>query len=424
MSTARPSPRRVPRLAHWQRNLIGLCVAQLVTLIGFSTYLPLIPYYVMELGVGTEEQARAWQAGFDSSSAFAMMISAPIWGALADRYGRRVMLLRATAAGAALAFCFSLATSPTQLVVIRTLQGVFCGTVGASMTLVATETPEEHLGFALGVMQMIQFAGTAVGPLVGGVTADLFGYRTVFPLAASLIAIALVLILVVVRERHFEPVQREPRDARGEPPLRERVKALLKAFAGPAAIMILILGALRFAMMVLSPVLALYVKSLEPDAENIATLAGATFSAAAITSALAALWIGRQGDRFGQRRVLLVCVVMMAVLYVPQAWVHRAWQLLILRAVLGIFMGGSMPTANALMARNVDPARRGTMFGVSSSVQAGGRALGPIVGAAVANAWGTASVFYVTGAFFGVIALMLGALVKPTHADEPSAHPL
>ena len=164
-------------MSRWKRNLIVLCFAQSITLLGFSAYLPFIPYFVQDLGVRDYARATAWMAFFDSGSALAMMVFAPIWGTLADRYGRKLMLVRATAAGAVLAFLMGLARSPLQLIILRILQGAFCGTVSAANTLVATESPEETLGQWLGIMQTTQFVGQAAGPLMGGLLADVRGMQ-------------------------------------------------------------------------------------------------------------------------------------------------------------------------------------------------------------------------------------------------------
>jgi len=394
----------------WKRNLIFLCIAQLLTLIGFSTYLPLIPYYVQEIGAGTYAEAMAIMAYFDSGGALSMALAAPLWGSLADRHGRKLMLIRATLAGSVLAFLMGLVTSPAQLIIIRILQGFFCGTVAAANTLVATETPEEHLGKSLGVMQTTQFVGHATGPLVGGVLADAFGYRAIFPIASVMMAIALVTLLLFVREKRFVPAPKETRKAAPQFTLRQRMAGLATR---NTAVLMLALASNSFGIAVLSPVLSLYIKSLNTDPERLATLAGAVVSISALTSSISALGLGTLADKVGQRMVLLVCVIAVALIFVPQAMVTNVTQLLVLRALQGVCMGGIMPTANALLARSVSPSRRGITFGMASSAQAGGRALGPILGASVANAWGMNSAFLVTAGVFGAISVLVATMVHP-----------
>ena len=393
-------------MPRWKRNAIILCLAQLLTLTGFSSYFSFIPFYIQELGVSDYQEVLSWLATFSSGAAVAMMFSAPLWGSLADRYGRKMMLIRATAAGAILAFLMGLAQSPLQLVILRILQGAFCGTVSASLTMVTTETPEEHLGMWLGMMQTTQFVGHAVGPLIGGLAADAFGYRTVFTISSIMMALSVTMVTFLVKER-FQPRKKTARSASG----RERIATLLTR---STVALLLLLGSVRFATAVLSPILSLYVQSLSADATRIATLAGAVTSVAAITCSLSALAIGRLGDKLSQKAVLIVCSVGLALLQIPQAFVSSASQLLIWRALQGVFYGGTMPTANALLAKSTPSSRRGTIFGLATSVMAGGRALGPIVGAGVAGAWGMPSVFLVTAAAFAVISAIAGFMVKVT----------
>lgn len=398
-------------MRHWKRNLIVLCGVQLVTMIGFSGYHPFVSYFMMDLGVPSYAEATSWQAAFNSGSAVAMMIASPIWGTLADRHGRRMMLIRATLAGCLFTFLMGVSQSPMHLVVLRLIQGFFSGTVAAAITLVATETPEEHLGSALGIMQTAQFVGQSIGPLVGGVAADNLGYRNVFFVSSGLMLLAVIGIILFVRET-----------VRVKPAVEERRKraegGALAAIANRnTLVLVLALAGNSFAVAVLSPVLSLYIKSLIGDAPNLGTIAGTVMSVAAFSSSLSALALGRLGDRIGQKAVLFVCVAGVALIHVPQAMVTTPQQLMVLRAIQGIFMGGIMPTANALLAHATAPSRRGAVYGFSHSAQAGGRAIGPLVGASVANTWGMASTFLATASIFGIMSLLVGTFV---HVGAPA----
>jgi len=398
---------------HWKRNLVALCIVQTVSMIAFSSYMPLLPYYVQELGAESYAQAASWTALFSTGSALAMVISAPIWGNLGDRYGRKLMLARATLSTAIAMGLLSLVRSPEQLVAVRILQGVLGGTITASLTLVATETPERHLGVALGLLQMLQYAANAVGPFVGGVVTDSFGIRFTLRVAGGMMAVAFVATMVLVRERtQLQP----PRS--GETGLRFSREMLAKAASGDSLIMLVVMAIVGVGITVLSPVLSLYVKSLSPDSQRIATLAGAITSAAALTSSLSALAMGRFGDRLGPRTVLVACGLGAALTCVPQALVGSPVALLALRAAQGFFLGGIRPTAMALLARTTASSRRGTVFGLASSARAGGRAIGPLLGAASAHAWGMSKVFLVAAGVYGTMAMMVGALVRP-RSDVP-----
>ncbi len=397
-------------MPHWKRTLIVLAAAQFLTMIGFSSYLSFIPYYLQEMGNLTYEQAMTWFALFSSLSAVSMMVAAPIWGGLSDRYGRKVMLVRATASGAVLAFLMGLAQSPGQLLVLRIFQGAMCGTVSAATTIVATQTPDDKLGTALGVMQTTQFLSQAIGPVLGGVLADSLGYRSVFPISSAIMVVSLIGVVALVKEQKVEPARERVARKAGK-------LALRGVFAQTTIIMLAVIGVVRLGTMTVSPVMALYIKSLAPEASRIATLAGSVTSVTAFTSSLAALVIGRLGDKFGQKTVLLISTICIAILYAPQAFVHTVGQLMILRAVQGIFVGGTMPTANALLARSAPASRRGMVFGFSASLSSGGHALGPMVGAAVGQTWGMASCFLVSSGIYALVAMLVGVFVHPPKAS-------
>ena len=368
-------------MVHWKRNLIVLAGAQTLTLIGFSSYLSFVPYYIQTMGITDQAEVLNWVAAFSSASAISMMIAAPIWGGLSDRYGRKVMLVRATLAGAILAFLLGLARTPLQLLIIRVLQGAMGGTIAAAITIVATETPEDNLGTALGLMQTVQFLGQAVGPVLGGILADALGYRAVFPIASSLMVVSLMATVALVRERNPVSAKRRAKAQVGK-------AALRTVLTRTTVVLLICIGIIRFGTLVQNPVIPLYIQNLAADQSRLATLAGTVTSITALTSALAAFMVGKLGDRYGQKLVLIVSIALIALFFIPQAFVSTVGQLMLLRGVQGIFLGGTMPTTNALLARSADPARRGVVFGLSSSMQAAGRALGPLVGAGVAQMWG------------------------------------
>lgn len=405
----------------WKRNLYVVCAAQLLTLVGFSSYMSFIPYYLQSFAEVTDAEALNWTAIIQTVGMLAMMVAAPVWGNLADRYGRKLMMVRATGAAIVLVLLMGFVRSPGQLVALRVLMGFFCGTVSAANTLVATGSPESALGSSLGLLQMTTFLANAVGPFLGGLAADALGYRAVFPGASVLILIAFLAVLLLVTETR-DPAVRTPQRV-GPPRLRLSRQALARAATSNTLFLIAAVAGANFAGSVLSPVLPMYIKALAPAAERLATLAGSLTSVMAVSAAIAAVGIGRVGDRFGQRNTLLFSMVGVAILALPQAFVTTAMQLMVLRGVHGIFVGGIMPTANALLARSTAPDRRGSVLGLASGASAGGMALGPAVGAAVANAWGLPSTFFVTAGVFVVLSALVYAYVRPAApaAEPPSA---
>lgn len=153
---------------YWKQNLFIMWVSQFVSNVGFSLSLPFAPFYLRSLGLADEGRVRAYAAMAAALSNLAFALMAPIWGVLADRYGRKNMVLRATFGGAMIVLLMGMARSPFWFVLLRCCQGLFTGTVSASMTLVASGTPARRQGFALGFLSTSVFSGDMTGLFLGG----------------------------------------------------------------------------------------------------------------------------------------------------------------------------------------------------------------------------------------------------------------
>ena len=160
----------------WKRNLAVLSLVQVLSTLGFGLIFPFLPLYVKELGTTTGGSLEFWAGMVFSVQAFTMMIASPIWGSVADRSGRKLMLERATLGGAVIVAAMGFAQSAEQLALLRALQGATTGVIAANNALVASQTPRERTGFALGVINMARWAGVAGGPFVGGVLGEFFGF--------------------------------------------------------------------------------------------------------------------------------------------------------------------------------------------------------------------------------------------------------
>ncbi len=382
----------------WRRTLYALWLAQTLTIIGFSLRTPFLPFFVAELGARSLEAQALWAGVINAGGAAVMAVTAPLWGALADRYGRKLMVLRAMFAGSLTIALMAAATSPWQLFVLRLIEGGFTGTVTASTTLAAATVPRERLGFGLGLMQMAVFSGSAIGPLLGGVLADLVGYRATFVLAGSLLFLSAILVLFLVEERFERPGRVSERSA---------------TFAGawqwllaPALLgVITSLFALRVASTALQPIVPLLIEQLARPSEAVNTLAGLAMGIGGLTSALASVVLGRASDRVGHRPLLVVSGALAALTFLPMALVNSVPQVIALQAAFGIASGGMLPTANALIAHLTPEERRGTVYGFTTTATALGAFVGPLGGTALAAAFGLHAPFVVIGlALAGTVA--------------------
>jgi DHA1 family multidrug resistance protein-like MFS transporter len=382
---------------NWRRNLYALWIAQLLTIMGFSMRTPFLPFFLADIGADSFNSQALWAGAINAGGAIVMAVSAPIWGIVADRRGRKLMVLRAMFMASVTVSLMSLATSPWHLLGLRFLEGGFTGTVGASTTLIASTTPRQQRGFALGMMQTAIFSGSSIGPLIGGLLADQIGYRTTFVIAGLMILVSAVIVLTQVRERFERPTPAE-KGAQSGPSTR----ALL--FGGAMLAMVGVMLALRTGNSAIQPIMPLYVQELAGSAA-VATLAGLTLGVAGLTSAVSAVTLGRLADRIGHRRVLVPSAIAVAVLYLPMAAAQEAWQLIIISGLLGIAAGGVTPSANAVISNLAPAARRGAIFGFTASITSMGGFFGPLGGAAIAAA------FDIRLTFIAISVLMaLGAL--------------
>lgn len=409
----------------WQRTLYIIFFVQLVTAVGFSSIFPFLPLYIKELGTTTSLSVELLAALVFSAQAFTMMLASPIWGSLADRYGRKLMVARSTFGGALIILLMAYVTSAEQLVILRAIQGLITGTLAASSALVVAAVPRERSGYAMGLLQVSLGVGLGVGPLIGGLAADTFGYSSAFFITSGLLVIAGITVMFGVREE-FEPLLSLTRS-----PL-TFLREWRAIFAGTG---ISLSYGMRFIsqlgrMMVL-PITPLFIEQLLVDQSRLNTFTGLVVAVSSGTITVAAIYLGRLGDRIGHKRILVGSMIMVGLLYLPQSLATEAWQLLVLMALVGVGMGGVIPSISALLARFSHEGSEGAVFGLDNSVRAGARAVAPLVGAAVALAFGIRTTFLATGLIFILGALLAGLKLReparpsasksPPEADQDSA---
>ncbi len=407
----------------WQQILWIMFFAQLVSAIGFSSIFPFLPLYVESLGTHTGLSIEFWAGMVFSSQALAMMIAAPIWGMVADRYGRKLMVERAMFGGTIIILLMAFARSAEELVLLRTIQGLITGTISAANALVAAVAPREQMGYAMGLLQVGLWAGIAVGPLIGGVIADTLGFRAAFVVTALLLFIAGVMVWRGIHEEHAPVAQSE----QVRPGFVAQWRQILTMPGVAMTFTLRFLGGVG--QTVLLPITPLFIAALLNADGPINTFTGLVVGVASATSTASAIYLGRLGDRIGHRRVLIVSSLLAALCYLPQSLVTEAWQLLVLQALSGAAMGGMTPALSALLAQYTLPGAEGAVYGLDSSVVSASRAIAPLLGSAVAVWLSLRGIFIVTALIF--LATALAALwwlpkiqVAPPAQTERGAEPL
>ncbi len=387
----------------------------------FSLIFPFLPLYVQYLGTHMGPSLEFWAGMAFSSQAITMALASPIWGALSDRYGRKVMLERAMFGGAVLLCLMAFVRSAEELALLRAIQGLITGTVSAANALVAGEAPRERIGYAMGLLQVGFWGGVAVGPLIGGILADAWGFRIPFVVTGALLAISGFLIWFGVHEQ-FNPALSTSLRVRGF------LSGWKELLCRPG---IRITYTMRFVATVgqtlIQPIAPLFIQSLLSSGAPVGTFTGVTAGLASASSIGSAIYLGRLGDRIGQCRVLRASLLTAAFLYLLQSFVTNAWQLLVLQMLGGAALGGIIPTLSALLARYGHYGEEGNLYGLDNSISSAARATAPMLGAAIAMGLNLRATFVASGVLFFLSAMLasVGFLrEEPSLGKETSSfHP-
>jgi MFS family permease len=376
----------------WKVNLLVLWFGQFLVNAGMTMITPFLTLYLAkDLGVQGEHEIGIWAGLIFAANFLTSFIFQPLWGKLADKYGRKIMLLRSSFGMAIVMVLMGFAQSPMQLLLLRLLNGTISGFNPASIALVSGTTPKARMGFSMGLMQSGSVAGTILGPLIGGFLADLIGFRPIFYVVGALLFIASLLALFLVKEKF------DRAEAAQEPQVSvmEGLKELIKIPQLPALFGVTFL--LQFAMISPMALLPLYVEKLNGPAENIAFLAGMVSAVTGISNMLASPLLGKLSDKVGAHRILTYALIGASLFLIPQAFVTSVWQLIIVRFLMGIFMGGLLPSVNALIRSYTPDGKESRAFGFNGSTLSLGNMLGAIIGGFLSGYIGIEGLFIISG---------------------------
>jgi DHA1 family multidrug resistance protein-like MFS transporter len=384
--------------AYWRRTLWAMVGIQFVMTMAFSMLTPIMPLFLPQLGVQTQAGIDIWAGILSGVTSFIAAFVSPLWGRVADTHGRKLMLMRSSFAVGFFAMFMGLSANVWQFFAARALMGVFAGFSSSAIALVASQVPEGRLGYSLGWLSTGQLVGSLVGPIIGGGLADLTGsYRIPFYITSATIFFSLAFVWFGVREEFVRPAK-----TGGGRSVTAGLVALARSPALLALFFVLLMA--QFGVRTVQPIITLYVKEMVGNLPNVATLAGLAFSITGVANVISAPFLGNRSDQIGYRRVLLIALLGATLTTLPQAFTHNYWVFTAERFAVGLFIGGLLPTANALVGRLVPRSDRGTIYGMTSSAMFMGNSLGPLLGGFLAAGLGLSWVFLMTGA---VLALNL-----------------
>lgn len=391
----------------WKRNLIVLWVGVFFCSTAYSISIPFLPIF-LHTSLGVHEHLEAWSGISFGITFLASALISPYWGSLADKYGRKPMLIRSGFSLAVLYFLTYFITDPYLFLVLRVFQGLLAGYVPASIALVATNTPEKHVGYALGVMATAGATGGIIGPLVGGVVSHTWGNAEAFLFSGFVVLVAAVIATFFVKETNMN---RSGTRSNVREDLRQAVaNRPLMSILGLSLIV-------TVSVMLLEPLLTVYVLQLGASQQEASLSAGIIFAAVGIATVIAAPWWGKIGAKAGYSKILFIGLLGGAVGNLLQFMFTNLYGFGVLRFLYGLFFAAVYPSINAMIVKVTDPEFRGRAFSLNQSSTQLATMIGPVLGGVMGGLIPIRVVFIING-----IALLATAILihykKPEHAAQ------
>jgi DHA1 family multidrug resistance protein-like MFS transporter len=397
----------------WKVNLISVWFGCFFTGLAISQILPL---YVSQLGVSSHEALSMWSGLTFSVTFLVSAIVSPMWGSLADRKGRKLMLLRASLGMAIAILLQAFATNVWQLFFLRAVMGLTSGYIPNAMALVASQVPRERSGWALSTLSTAQISGVIGGPLLGGFLADHVGLRAVFIITAILLVISFLVTLFLIKEGGRPVISKSERLSG---------KAVFASLPYPGLVISLFVTTMVIQLCngSVGPILALFIKSMEPDSNNIAFLSGMIAAVPGVSALISAPRLGKLGDRIGTARILMATLIFAVVLFFAMSFVTSPLQLGVLRFLLGFADGAMLPAVQTLLVKYSSDQVTGRIFGYNQSFMYLGNVAGPLIGASVSAMAGFRWVFAATAivVLINIIQLAIALRRRRQIAEAKSA---
>ncbi|RNI23177.1 MFS transporter [Flexivirga caeni] len=397
------APPGVLENTHWRRNLFVCVGGSFTTIVAMTMLVPYLPIFVEQLGVHNQASVLRWSGIAYSATFFTAALTAPVWGALGDRFGRKSMLIRASLGMAIVMSCIGLAQNVWQLVALRLLTGLLGGYASGSTILVAAQTPKERSAWALGILSGGVMAGNIVGPLFGGFAPELVGVRTTFFVAGGLIFLAFVATTTLLHEDRKPPRAKETRRERTWPQLPQPTIV---------AMLLVTSSLLLFATMSVEPTITVFVAQLLHSTSHASFAAGAIMALGAAGSIVSAPRLGRLGDRIGHLTVIVGSLTIAGLLLLAQSAAPNVLVLAILRLLMGAALGGLLPAITAAIRHRVPDHVVGRVLGLSVSAQYVGQVAGPLMGGYVGAHLGLRAVFVITAVVLLAIAAVDAVVIR------------
>lgn len=403
------------KMEYWKKNLYVLWWTQFIAMIGMNLVIPFLPFYIRHLGVTDQTDLAFWSGLAFAGPFFTAFIATPIWGSLGDRYGKKAMVVRAIFGLGISQIMIGFSQDVYQLLLFRMLQGAISGFIASALALVSSSTPRDKIGHSLGLLQSATAGGTMLGPAVGGLLADLMGYREIFLVTASLCFIGGFVIIRFVHE--LPEATKAPKGSSVVVNIRLmftdrhlRVVGLVIVLSQVAALMI-------------EPLFALFIEGFQTSTRYLSTLTGLTIAISGIFMVISAPWWGRRNDRLGFKKNLIMALTGTAVAYSLHLLVPNLITLMLLRAAMGFVRGGILHALYTMTSHHSPSDRVSGMIGIASSLTVLGNMMGPLLGGLVAGTSGLPLVFALNSSIFLICSFVIWKFyAEEIKVNQPEGH--
>jgi MFS family permease len=376
-----------------------------VDMVGGAMVFPLIPFYALKLN------ASPTTIGMIIASFFvAQLISAPLWGRVSDRYGRRPALLIGLGAATAAFFVFGFANSVWLLFACRIVQGLGGGTTGVLQAYVSDTVPPEDRARSLGWLSAGTNVGTMLGPVIGSFATH-WGQQWPGILAASLCLTNAFFAwkwLPESKQPHVHGTIRKP--------VWQGIWSVLRNPTGGVQRLTLIYAVAMLAFSCLTSVLALYLSAEFGITER---TIGFVFLYIGIFSVLMrSALIGPIVDRIGEPWSIRAGAATLIVGLIAYPLAPNLWSLAFIVPLVPIGTSLLFPATTAMMSRYSAKTELGTTMGIAQTFAGVSRVVAPVLSTTLFQRISHGMPFYFAAAFVGLVSL-LAFQVQALPVPEP-----
>jgi len=395
----------------WKRNQAAITAAAFVGFTGFTLVMPFLPLYFRQLGVTDIGDIALWTGMTLGVSPAIAALTAPLWGRVGDRFGHKLLVQRSLVSFIIVMTSMAHVTQAWHLFALRAVQGFFAGYGPLVLSMAALSAPRDKMALAIGTVQTAQRLGPAIGPVIGGILAPVFGLRKSFYVAAVFYLVAFVMITVLYKEPPRPPQASERK---------ERTPfASILAFENFLLVMVLLFG-LQLVDRSFGPVLPLHLGEIGYSPDQVPVVAGILFSVMAFTTALGNQLSSRLLKRHSPRVIIAWTVLVAAAALSVFLFSAALWLLIAPLAVFGLSVGTAITTAYTAGGAVIPREVHGTGFGFLTTASMTGVALSPVL-SGLLGARSIRGVFVAGIVVLGILAVVVRRVMVERNPPMESA---